>query len=86
MEFDKQNASCQDVITNAFVLQKLVCADGCPPLRLERQLPSKSKWKHNFLEESLLYWSTKLGSSEAQGAGACPQGLSAIFFSTEIEV
>ena len=71
---------------DAFVLLKLISEDVIPPLRLERQLPSQCKWKNNFLEESLLYWSTKLGSSEAQGVGAWLQGLSAIFFSTEIEV
>ena len=47
---NNQIASCGVEMWDAFVLLKLISEDVIPPLRLERQLPSKSKWKHNFFK------------------------------------
>jgi hypothetical protein len=38
----------------------------CPPLRLERQLPSKTKWKQTAFDIEKDCWLAQLGSGEAK--------------------
>jgi hypothetical protein len=79
---NNQIANCGVEMRDVFVTLKFFSEDVIPPLRLERQLPSQCKWKNNFFEETLLYWSTQLGSGEAQGTGLMDHSAMA-FFTTE---